>query len=87
MRNIPEAKKSVPVVTVEKYTVQKGDTLQKISKKFYGTTKKWQKIYAANQDTLKGPNKIYPGQTIDVPLDPEASQGAEALMETEENLK
>ncbi|MFH0913006.1 MAG: LysM peptidoglycan-binding domain-containing protein [Candidatus Omnitrophota bacterium] len=87
MRNIPEAKKSVPVVTVEKYTVQKGDTLQKISKKFYGTTKKWQKIYEANQDTLKGPNKIYPGQIIDVPLDPEEGQGAEALMETEENLK
>lgn len=53
---------------MEKYTVQKNDTLQKISKKFYGTTKQWTKIYDANKDTLKGPNKIYPGQVINVPV-------------------
>ncbi|MDD5166518.1 MAG: LysM peptidoglycan-binding domain-containing protein [Candidatus Omnitrophica bacterium] len=63
----------------EKYKVQKGDTLQKISKKFYGTTKKWNKIYDANRGILKGPNKLYPGQTIDVPV--------EGLKETKENLK
>jgi len=51
-----------------KYTVEKNETLQKISKKFYGTTKKWNKIYEANKNTMKGPNKIYPGQIIDVPV-------------------
>jgi LysM repeat protein len=64
---------------IEKYTIQKGDTLQKISKKFYGTTKKWNKIFQANQDKLKAPNKIYPGQVINVPVEP--------LKETKENLK
>ncbi|MBI5145188.1 MAG: LysM peptidoglycan-binding domain-containing protein [Candidatus Omnitrophica bacterium] len=64
---------------VEKYTVQKNDTLQKISQKFYGTTKKWAKIYEANKDTLKGPNKIYPGQVLDIPV--------EFLKEPSENLK
>jgi len=64
---------------IEKYTVRKGDTLQKISQKFYGTTKKWNKIYEANKETLKGPNKIYPGQVIDVPVEP--------LREPRENLK
>lgn len=73
-----------PVVTttslnMEKYKVQKGDTLQKISKKFYGTTKKWKKIYDANKDILKGPDKVYPGQTINIPV--------ESLKETKENLK
>lgn len=63
----------------EKYTVQKNDTLQKISKKFYGTTKKWTKIYDANKDVLKGPNKVYPGQVLNIPV--------EALKETKENLK
>lgn len=53
---------------LEKYTVQKGDTLQKISEKFFGTTKKWTKIYDVNRDVLKGPNKIYPGQVINVPV-------------------
>jgi len=52
----------------EKYTVQKNDTLQKISLKFFGTTKKWQKIFEANKSTLKAPNKIYPGQTLIIPV-------------------
>jgi nucleoid-associated protein YgaU len=67
---------------MEKYKVQKGDTLQKISQKFYGTTKKWQKIYEANKDTLKGPDKLYPGRTINIPVD-----SAGKLKEPSENLK
>jgi LysM repeat protein len=51
----------------ETYQVQKGDTLQKISTKYFGTTTKWYKIYEANKATMKGPNKIYPGQTIRIP--------------------
>ena len=48
------------------YTVKKSDTLQKISQKFYGTTKKWYKIYQDNQDVLSSPDKIYPGLVIKV---------------------
>ncbi|MFA5114737.1 MAG: LysM peptidoglycan-binding domain-containing protein [Candidatus Omnitrophota bacterium] len=59
---------------MQQYTVGKGDTLQKISQKFYGTTKKWQKIYQANRGALKGPDKIYPGQVINVPQ--EVNSGA-----------
>jgi len=55
--------------TTEKYTVQKKDTLQKISQRFYGTTRLWKWIYDANKDTLKGPNSIYPGQVINVPIE------------------
>ena len=51
----------------DSYTIQKGDTLQKISKKFYGTTKKWYKIYRANYNTIKSPDRIRPGQTIMIP--------------------
>ncbi|MDP2941497.1 MAG: LysM peptidoglycan-binding domain-containing protein [Candidatus Omnitrophota bacterium] len=66
----------------ESYTVQKNDTLQKISRKFYGTTKKWNKIYQANTDVLKAANKVYPGQTLKIPSEPK-----EALKEPKENLK
>lgn len=66
-------------ISVEKYSVKKGDTLQKISQKFYGTSKEWVKIYEANKSTLSGPNKIYPGQVINIPVAP--------LKETKENLK
>lgn len=73
------AEAETPRGKIEKYTVRKGDTLQKISQKFYGTTKKWNKIYLANQDKLKGPDKIYPGQVIDIPV--------EEMKEPAENLK
>jgi len=75
----PEAIVIEAPLNIKEYTVQKGDTLQKISKKFYGTTKKWNKIYQANKDTLKGPNKVYPGQVLDIPT--------EGLKEPKENLK
>lgn len=51
----------------ESYTVQKGDTLQKISKKFYGTTQNWYKIYKANKGVLKNPDSLQPGQTLTIP--------------------
>lgn len=63
----------------EKYTVQKNDTLQKISQKFYGTTKKWMTIYDLNKETLSAPNKVYPGQVLNIPV--------EALKEPAEKLK
>ena len=51
----------------ETYIVQKDDTLQKISEKIYGTTKKWKEIFEANQDTLKSPDKIRPGKELRIP--------------------
>ena len=73
-------------VKTEKYTVAKGDTLQKISQKLYGTTKNWYKIFKANKDTVKGPDKIYPGQVINVPV-LEKEPAKETLKEPKENLK
>lgn len=56
-------------LALEKYTVRKGDTLQKISKIFYGTTKRWMDIYNANKQRLKTPDSLYPGQVIEIPLE------------------
>ena len=50
------------------YVVQKGDTLQKISFKFYGTHHKWKKIYDVNKSGLKDPAKLYPGQKLKIPI-------------------
>jgi len=52
------------------YTVQKGDTLEKIAKKVYGDTKRWPKIYKANREAIKNPNKLYPGQRLTIPALP-----------------
>lgn len=56
-------------VVMKKYTVKKGDTLQRISKKFYGTTRRWKEIYEVNRELLKSPHSIYPGQVIEIPVE------------------
>jgi hypothetical protein len=52
--------------TEEIYEVQAGDNLSKIAKKYPGMT--WQKIFEANNDILKDPNKIFPKQKLKIPL-------------------
>lgn len=49
------------------YTVQAGDTLSKISKQFYGNANDYMKIFNANKDKLKDPDKIQPGQQLTIP--------------------
>ena len=49
------------------YTVVKGDSLSKISKKVYGDANKWKRIFEANRDTVKNPDLIHPGQVLKIP--------------------
>jgi nucleoid-associated protein YgaU len=49
------------------YTVQKGDTLSKISKQYYGDANQYNRIFEANRDQLKDPDKIFPGQVLKIP--------------------
>lgn len=53
--------------TKKTYTVKKGDCLWNISKRFYGKGSLYTKIYNANKDKIKNPNKIYPGQVLVIP--------------------
>jgi nucleoid-associated protein YgaU len=48
----------------ETYTVKSGDTLSKIGQ-HHGVS--WQAIFEANKDTLKDPDKIFPGQKLRIP--------------------
>ena len=52
-----------------KYIVKKGDSLWKISGKMYGNPLKWSRIYKANKDKIKNPNRIQPGMVLIVPRD------------------
>ena len=49
------------------YTVVKGDTLSKISKEYYGNANEYMKIFNANRDQLKDPDKIQIGQVLRIP--------------------
>jgi|GEM_PF-930850 len=49
------------------YTVKSGDTLSAIAQEMYGSASKYQKIFEANTDQLKNPDKIRPGQVLVIP--------------------
>jgi len=49
------------------HDVQKGDTLSKIAKQYYGDASLYMTIFEANKDLLKDPNKIFPGQKLRIP--------------------
>ena len=49
------------------YTVQAGDTLSGIAKRFYGHANDYMEIFNANKDQLTDPDKIKPGQVLKIP--------------------
>ena len=52
---------------VEYYVIVSGDNLSKIAKHFYGNPNLYTKIFEANREVIKHPDKIFPGQKIRIP--------------------
>ena len=50
------------------HIVQPGDSLSKLSKKYYGDLEHWKRILNANKDTLNGSTNILVGQRLKIPL-------------------
>jgi nucleoid-associated protein YgaU len=51
----------------EFYVIQKGDSLSKIAKQYYGDPMKYPIIFEANREVIKDADLIYPGQTVRIP--------------------
>jgi nucleoid-associated protein YgaU len=51
------------------YTVKAGDTLSKVSKQFYGNSSEYMRIFYANREKLRDPDKIQVGQELTIPKD------------------
>ncbi len=49
------------------HTVTDGDSLSRISLRYYGTANRWQEIYQANRDALQGSNALRVGQQLRIP--------------------
>ena len=64
-----EALEEAPRVYVVGTWERDRDCLWNIAKKtrFYGDPWKWKRIYRANQDKIKDPDLIYPGQRLSIP--------------------
>ncbi|WP_428650452.1 LysM peptidoglycan-binding domain-containing protein [Roseibium sp.] len=57
-----EVRKALPVVII-----RKGDNLWRISRRLYGNGVRYTTIYQANQDQIRNPDLIYPGQVFLTP--------------------
>ncbi len=59
---------AVPEPEAKFHTVQSGESLSKIAKQYYGNPMKYTVIFEANKPLLKDPDKIYPGQSLRIPI-------------------
>lgn len=55
---------------LRRHTVQKGDTLSGIARKYYGKSSAFRLIRNANKDVLKGKDQLQIGQILVIPPDP-----------------
>ena len=53
--------------TIKTYTVKKGDTLSKISKNIYGSSKYYTSIYQANTNKMRSESDLKIGMTLVIP--------------------
>ncbi len=56
-----------PASGVRKHIVQRGDTLFKLARFYYGDQKYWKKIWLANKEIIPDPNKLKVGQELIIP--------------------
>jgi tetratricopeptide (TPR) repeat protein len=54
-------------VRAHTYVVQKGDTLQSLALRYYGTRSAWEKIYQANRSGLPSKDQLKVGQQLVIP--------------------
>ncbi|NOY83078.1 MAG: LysM peptidoglycan-binding domain-containing protein [Kiritimatiellaeota bacterium] len=63
----PSAASTVPASEVRVYVVREGDTLSRISRKYYGTSRYWGKLRDANSAVLHGSDRLAPGMRLRLP--------------------
>ena len=49
------------------HIIQEGETLSEISRKYYDSARKWQKILDANRDVIEDVSKLKPGTKLIIP--------------------
>jgi LysM repeat protein len=63
----PEQAAPPPPPAPKTYVVAEGDTLTKISRKFYGSSGRWEDILNANRDVMKDEKSLVVGSTLKIP--------------------
>ena len=63
----PTVKQTEKIKTQRFHIVREGETLSEISRKYYDSANKWQKILEANRDEIEDVSKLKPGTKIIIP--------------------
>jgi nucleoid-associated protein YgaU len=66
----PERTASAIIPEISTAVVERGDSLWRISRQVYGSGMRYTEIFEANQNQIRNPNLIYPGQLFVLPADP-----------------
>ena len=69
-----------PIGSFDTYVVQKGESLWSIAAKpqVYGKATKWRRIFDANRDLLKTPDRVRAGMKLKIPREQAASESSAA---------
>jgi nucleoid-associated protein YgaU len=65
---------AIVIPDVNTAIVSRGDNLWRISQRIYGSGYRYTVIYGANQQQIRNPDLIYPGQVFVLPADPPKAQ-------------
>ena len=73
------AQGAAPAGRFDTYVVQKGDSLWSIAAKpeIYGKASKWRRIFDANRNLLKSPDRVKAGMTLNIPRGDDEGPGGE----------
>ena len=63
----PAAPVAAPAPETRYHTVAEGDSLSRISLRYYGTANRWQEIFQANRDVLQGSSALRVGMQLRIP--------------------
>jgi uncharacterized protein (DUF2235 family) len=78
LRELPPWTFEPPTDLLDTVKLTNGDELGKLAAKYYGKSRHWREIYAANLDIVDDPDDIFPGQIIRIPRLPEVPTPAQA---------
>jgi hypothetical protein len=70
----PERAASAVIPEIATAVVTRGDSLWRISRQVYGSGFRYTEIFEANQNQIRNPDLIYPGQLFVLPADPAREQ-------------
>lgn len=65
------------VDTASVHTVVGGDTLWSLAEHFYGDADLWVLLFEANRESVPGPDRLRPGQMLQIPARPGAASGTD----------